>query len=513
MDRPARDAGRPARFRADRGALVRHIADSLIKSQQSLKIHPALEALAPKHLRDGGALVLDDTGGIALADRVFQLHEVQDRARIRAGDGDTVLTSTHTSADFEAYCRDQLQLGAPHWLHCHPPTRQRGLASTCWLEKDLRQELIERVRDGRIRYLHPHMGNYASWTLAMLLSRAAKRPLLVIGPHPGLCAAVNNKVWFTRVTNSLLGSTHTPVSRPASSFSGLACLAKQLGREGSRLVVKIPDSAGGEGNLVFNSKEFRKQRLGTVRKILRQRLEPTGWKGATPLLVSCWESDVLSTPSIQAWIPPLADGAPVVEGIFEQMIHGDNGIFEGCHPAHLPQHLGRSMLQDSLALCELYQLLGYVGRCSFDTIIVGKTSSRSRAEFIECNGRWGGTSLPMTLSNRLFGNTHRRPFASRSLRVPGLERVCFEEIRRQFKKHLYNARTGRGWLVIFSSGYLSSGGTVDVLCLGKSQVHANTLARETAPGLLQRLVRQERRLPAKRPTTSLTLMHPASAHN
>lgn len=511
MDRPASGNGGPTRRRVDRSALVRHVADGLLKSQPTLTIHPSLKALTPKRLRDHGTLVLDDIGGIALAERVFESHEIQDRARIRAEDGDTVVTNTRTSADFEAYCRDQLRLGSPDWLHCHPPGNHRGLASACWQDLSLRKELVQRVRDGRIQYLHPHMGNYASWALALLLSRAAGRTLSVIAPHPGLCTAVNNKVWFTQVTSTLLGSDHTPISRPASSFSGLACLAKQLGREGSRLVVKVPDSAGGEGNLVFNSREFRKQRLGTVRKILKQRLEPIGWKGATPLLVSCWESDVLSTPSVQAWIPPLADGPPVVEGVFDQMIHGDTGIFEGCHPAHLPQHLSRSMLLDSLALCELYQLLGYVGRCSFDTIIVGKTTAQARVEFIECNGRWGGTSLPMTLANRLFGDTHRRPFASRSMHIPGLERVNFEEVRRQLKKHLYNARTGRGWLVIFSSGYLSSGGTVDVLCLGKSQVQANTLARETAPNLLRRLVRDERRLPVTRGAFNLRELHHTTA--
>ena len=502
MDKPlARDC-RSTDSGGDRASLVRHVASELVRVHPSLAIHATLAELSPRHIGEGGSLVLDDTQAVPLADRFYSIHFLQDRARLRAYDGDTIVSSTPVNDAFETYCREQLNLGSPEWLHCRPTQSKRGLAGTCWKDKKLRGKLIQQVKDGKLRYLHPHMGSSSVWALALLLSRSAGRTVKVIGPHPSLTNAVNNKVWFTRATNMLLGNSHTPYSRPANSYSGLASLARQLGHRGSQLVIKIPDSAGGAGNLVFSASEFLNQRLGQVQNTLKKRLEPLGWNGHKTLLISSWESDVMSTPSIQAWIPPIADGPPIIEGVFEQLVHDETGIFEGSHPAHLPQHLHRSLLQDGLALCELFQLLGYIGRCSFDTIIVGQSAERARVEFIECNGRWGGTSIPMTLANRLLGDWRRRPYATRELMIPGLDRYRFSDLQRYLKKELYDARNSRGWLVLYNPGRLKSISGIDVLCLGKSQIQANERARIDTPKLLSKLGRQVRNLPRVRPTES-----------
>lgn len=490
----ARDC-RTALSRGDRASLVRHVADELVRVHPSLAIHSTLATISPRHIGDGGSLVLDDAQQIPLANMFYDTSFLQDRARLRAYDGDIVVSSTPIDKAFENYCREQLNLGSPEWLHCRPTQSKRGLAGTCWKDKEIRDRLVQQVKERKIQYLHPHMGNFPAWALGLLLSRAAGEKIQVIAPHPSLTNAVNNKVWFTRVTNKLLGSSHTPYSRPANSYSGLASLARQLGHRESRLVIKMPDSAGGAGNLVFRANEFLNQRLGQVQKTLRKRLEPLGWNGHKTLLVSCWETDVLSTPSIQAWIPPIADGPPIIEGIFEQMVEDETGIFEGSHPAHLPQHLHRALLQDGLALCELFQLLGYIGRCSFDTIIVGQSAERARVEFIECNGRWGGTSIPMTLANRLLGGWRKRPYATRELVIPGLDRYRFSDLQRYLKKELYDARNGRGWLVLYNPDRLKAASGIDVLCLGKSQVQANERARVVAPELLSKIGRQVRNLP------------------
>jgi hypothetical protein len=350
------------------------------------------------------------------------------------------------------------------------------------------------------------MGNFSVWALAMLLSRAAGRNLKVIAPHPGLTVAVNDKLWFSRIVGKLLGTDHTPCSRPASSYSGLASLTRQMARHGARIVIKLPDSAGGAGNLLVQSSEIQHQTLGKLRSLLRQKLEPLGWTGHKPLLVSCWESEVVSTPSVQAWIPPIADGGPVIEGVFEQLVNAETGIFEGSQPAHLPRHLHRALLHDSLVLCELFQLLGYVGRCSFDAIMVGHSASTAKIEFLECNGRWGGTSLPMTLANRLLGSWKSRPYATREITISGLNRYHFSDLEHHLQKELYDKRTGRGWLVLYNPGHLLGNSGIDVLCLGKSQAQANDRADRLVPGLLGKLAAQAMGLPIR--ATSHSLMRP-----
>ena len=57
-----------------------------------------------------------------------------------------------------------------------------------------------------------------------------------------------------------------------------------------------------------------------------------------------------------------------------------------------------------------FRHLGYFGRCSFDAILVGGDPAAWQLHWVECNGRWGGTSIPMTLANRLVGDWRRVPF-------------------------------------------------------------------------------------------------------
>jgi hypothetical protein len=503
MDSPAVFSGRIEMPMGDRASLIRHLAHALTGERPALAIHHSLEHLQAHHIGPGGSLVIDDVQGISLANRFCDTRYLQERARLRTHDGDTLVTTTPVSNTFEHYCSEQLLLGHPTWLHCGNDYSDRGLASACWRNQEVREELIRRVKSGRLVYLHPHMGNHAVWALASLLSKAAGRNLKVIAPHPGLTLAVNNKVWFSQLVGKLLGLDHMPYSRQASSLSGLASLARQMARDSSRIVIKLPDSAGGAGNLLLRAGELKNQPLGEIRAMLRRKLEPLGWTGNKLLLVSCWESEVISAPSVQAWIPPAADGNPIIEGVFEQMLHGEEGIFEGSHPARLPRHLLRALMQDSAALCELFQLLGYVGRCSFDTIMVGPTAQTAKIEFLECNGRWGGTSLPMTLANRLFGNWRSRPYTSREIVVPGLKRYHFSDLTRQLKQELYDKRTGRGWLVLYNPGHLLADSGIEILCLGKSQLQANERARTIAPRLLETLGHKSINLPVPGASHSL----------
>ena len=44
-----------------------------------------------------------------------------------------------------------------------------------------------------------------------------------------------------------------------------------------------------------------------------------------------------------------------------------------------------------------------------DAILIGESLADARLHWIECNGRWGGVSIPMTLANRLTGDWARHP--------------------------------------------------------------------------------------------------------
>ena len=151
-----------------------------------------------------------------------------------------------------------------------------------------------------------------------------------------------------------------------------------------------------------------------------------------------------------------------------QMIEFVEGIFVGTTAAHFSESLARELATRSWLLARLYQRLGYVGRCSFDMLLTGDDIANCRIEFLECNGRWGGTSLPMTLMNRIFSDWARRPFAVKVVQAEGLDRLEFSDLRERLGARLYDARTGRGWLVLYNAGRMKHQSAINAVVLGRT---------------------------------------------
>jgi hypothetical protein len=364
------------------------------------------------------------------------------------------------------------------------------VATACWRDLHVRHAVLRALRTGALRYLHPYHGSLEVWAAARLFSGTARRALKVIAPPPALTQKVNDKVWLADVLTRLFGERSVPPTRHAWNLATAARLVRDLGAEARTVVVKVPEASGAAGNLLLEADEYQGQSLATIRDRLRQRLAPLGWDGER-LLIGSWERRVLLSPSVQVWIPPTGEGDPTVEGVFEQTLTKTVGRFRGTAPAALAPGMVEDIAERSWLVALLFQRLGYLGRCSFDLILVGERLSRCQVLFVECNGRWGGASLPMTLMNRLFGRWYERPFAMREIQVPGLDRLRFEDLVAGLDHVLYDARTGRGRMIIYNPRHLRAG-TADVIALGRSWADARRWLEQEVPRLLAALVPAER---------------------
>ena len=153
------------------------------------------------------------------------------------------------------------------------------------------------------------------------------------------------------------------------------------------------------------------------------------WERGEEVLAMAWE-DAWSSPSTQLWIPSPEGGAPVVEGVYEQLLEGDEQVFLGALPSRLGADWDGRLARASMRLGALFQRLGYRGRCSFDFILVG-----DEARVVECNGRWGGTSTPMHLVDRIWPG-ERPPYRARDVVSPQLRGVpCFLGTAAAFPRH------------------------------------------------------------------------------
>jgi hypothetical protein len=458
--------------RADRLRAAK-LAEELRREQPALTGGVDFSHLFARSLEPGPVLHLDDFSDISLPEACGTLEFLEDRCRLRAGEGDLIATRITPADGYESYCKQRLGLGEVKWLQTSFSDARRHLAAACWIDPVMRRNLAR----ADFRYVHPHMGSFAVWALADLLARSTGRKIEVIAPPPALSKRTNDKLWVADVVTRLLGQERIPRTRAVSNYTTLAWAVRELSADSKRLVVKLIDSVGGGGNLVLDAAHFRGLPLGRVRQLLKSAMAPFGWHGETSLLVGCWETEVLSAPSAQMWIPPLEAGEPVCEGLFDQVIQGRQGHFVGTRPARLPEDLAQEIVDACWLTATVFQHLGYVGRCSFDLILVGNDLDNCKMEFVECNARWGGTSLPMTLLNRILGDWSQRSFSCLDCSLKETGRTLpeadstsaplrFPAIARQLDDKLFDVRTGRGELILFNPGALVHG-EIGVLGLGE----------------------------------------------
>lgn len=469
---------------------VQRLAESLLREEPLLTPDEKYSALAPKTLGPHPSLHIEDLTGMPHPDPATNIRFYQHRARLRAGDGDAVAATAPLPEGYEKYCREQLGLGQVQWLL--PAISKRGIhvAEACLKDESVRKALIKLTGQSEVFYVHPSMGTVSSWELAALLREATGNSIEVIAPPAGLAEWVNDKVAFSDVVKRLLGSPYLPRRRSAWNYATLTRQVQELAEQTEKIGIKLPDSGGGQGIVTIETSELPLESTQQLQKALQERLTEFNWNGHSKLLVETWELDILSSPSAQVWIPPLDDGAPVMEGIFDQALYGNTATFAGSAAAVLPDKVQCEIIECSGLLAALFQRLGYIGRCSFDLLLVGSSLEASNLEFIECNGRWGGASTPMTLVNRLFGDWKRQPYAFKICPIDNTRFPTFSHLRDHLADELYDRRTGKGSLILSLPARIEVRSSIDVIGLGKStaealksiEQHVGQLAAEPAAG-------------------------------
>lgn len=320
-----------------------------------------------------------------------------------AQDHDIVVTGGQPFAAFEDYQRGWLNAPNLRYLNVDPEMARprRATPVICLRDPVAFDALSTALADHNSITLHANLTTGTIWALAARLNQATGADVCVAGPPPQLSRLANDKIWFGDVAQRLLGTGAIPEKRTAYSASALTRHVGELAKDWDQLVVKVPNSAGSAGNFVFRSSDVRGLRPFSLNRHLMHDLSINGWSPVFPVLVEVWDANVLTSPSVQTWIPHPNDGPPIVECSFEQVLRGKNAAFAGAAPAHLPPLVEEELVCGALQLATLFQKLGYYGRCSFDALVTGSNDHERMVHWIECNARWGGASVPMSLVHRL----------------------------------------------------------------------------------------------------------------
>jgi hypothetical protein len=93
--------------------------------------------------------------------------------------------------------------------------------------------------------------------------------------------------------------------------------------------------------------------------------------------------------------------------------------------------------------------------------------------WIECNGRWTGVSIPLTLVNRLIGDWHDRPFVIvQRTELHGRPRASFADVLQLLGPRLFNPRTASEGAIVLAPARTIEGTGVHLVVLAKSVVLA-----------------------------------------
>jgi hypothetical protein len=423
-------------------------------------------------------LHVDDFSVISHIQGVAGLAGYPSRAFTRAHEGDVVAATFPVIDGYDGYLAERLKLGRPYYLQIAPSDGVPPYAVFTALLEDTasQQQLIKTIRASDEFVIHPYMGTHDAWRVARLLAKKSGRTVKLIAPLPTVASLANNKSAFLGLVREVLGDDASIKSAAVESLPELCVTVKKFASIATIIALKLSDSASGMGTSLFHSDELGRlddDKLWTTLAAWAQEKE---WiPGTSPAVeVERWEEEVLASPSIQLWLPPLRASLPLVEGIFDQQFIDDREekVFEGSVPSQLPQFIQDQLSGFGAQLGRVLQLLGYVGRCSFDTVLVGGSVEAGALKFVECNGRWGGTSLPMTYANRLFGDYRRQPYAAADFMHEKLRGVSLRQLVETLDDILLDRQHGRGWAVVYNVGPLSSDGKLDVLTIGATGAEA-----------------------------------------
>ena len=329
---------------------------------------------------------------------------IEYRLSVLAGEGDIVVIGSKQNRSFEQYLEKDLGLGRRDYLYADQSDDEIRVPTLvkCLKDASVYAQLRTKVEERGGATLVAHITTGTVWVLAKNLGRDTGLPIYVAGSTPSLTARVNDKLWFASLITRLFGESAVPRNYSVFGAAALTNRVHSLARNHEKIVIKVPNSAGSAGNFPILSSDIVGMGVKNLHRYLIDMISDVAGPSPYPMMVQVWKRDVLTSPSVQLWIPLLEDGPPVIEGIFEQYITGQAGRFSGAVPASLPDEWDFRLSRDSLMLGYVLQALGYFGRCSFDTVISGKNFGSASLNWIECNGRWGGVSVPMTLLNRLF---------------------------------------------------------------------------------------------------------------
>ena len=255
--------------------------------------------------------------------------------------------------------------------------------------------------------------------------------------------------------------------------AGVTFLVLRISSLADHVIVKVPDSAGSAGNLRLDSDFVKQQSISDLRQFLLGRLHGMGWRDTYPLLVGVWDRNVICSPSAQLWLPLPSEGPPQLDGLFEQRVRTSKAMFVGAARSSLPDMVRTRIGSQALRIARVLQRLGYYGRCSLDAVLCQNASEPPTIHWIECNGRWGGVSIPLPAARQLTSEAPDLAISIVQEHVPDLY-LRTGDLQDRLGSLLFRRGGALPGVVVMSPPEHPSGTRLNLMSLARSQKSADS---------------------------------------
>lgn len=399
------------------------------------------------------------------------------RAFLRSKEGDIILGVDSISKTYKEYLRLYLDWDEVHYLELQPALKNEKSALFLSLLSDFnahKKILNFFQKEKRDLILHPALGNIYAWESARLLKELGCKNIKVLAPLPKVTSLFNNKDFFCTIIGELLGKDHIIECKIANSVLELFKNIRIMAAYSNRIAVRIPHLGGGVGQVMLTKDDMLLK--GSFEKKVFEWMDKIGQipTEEMPFQITRWEDHVLASPAVNIWIPPEINADPIIEGVFEQWFWPkDPFSFSGSHVSQLPKNLIAKIEHQAYQIACLLKKMHYIGQCGLDAIICGPSLNHASIKFVECNGRWGGSSNTMNFMNRIFGDYSKQPYAARQWQKPKECELEIDELFNLLDDILYQpSKNPHGWAIISGIGFFSFKGVIDLITIGSSYEEA-----------------------------------------
>lgn len=438
---------------------ARHAIDAHIALYEDLRLADGTEPRGPK-------LCLDDVSEIPFLVGVSGVELYQHRARVRARDGDLFAAVTPTVDGYEPYC-ERLGFGSTTFVHAPAVDTPLAVAKACSVGAAFEQ-ICKIAKDAGALTVFPYMAIEPVWALAAGVRAETGADVRVNGAVPDALWIANDKASLSELVRGLLGDEFLVPTYAEHDAMILAKHLATLAESHATVGLKRTRCASAMGNRTFDGAHVRgMDHAGRVALVEDFFAETECAPGETVLAVAWLATDC--SPSTQLLIP--REGEPIVDGVYEQILTRESRVFVGSRPSGLRPEVDEALSKASIVVAKAFQRLGYVGRCSFD-FLVDEPDGDFSIHFTECNGRWGGTSIPMQMVDHLRG-TPRPHYRAQDVAYDGLIGVPFTEV--------LDRMGDDDRFVFYNVGPLTDFGKMDVIAFGDSPDHCDELMLDVLP--------------------------------